>query len=186
MKTAWTILIAAATIFIAFYLGRTTTPVPEPKVEIQWRTRYDTVEYRDTVKLPVPYEVVRDTTIYLPGEIDTAALLADYLKTRHYELHFGNDSIGQFDVYATVHRNELAEARSVVNPLIREIIRTERVPYERPVPWVRGYAQVGTSINFKTQKFSAGVDLRDRWMIGGSAIRINDHWGYTIDVGTKF
>ena len=73
MKTAASIIIVVAALIFAFFLGRSSyTPEP-PKVVEKWLTKYDTVEYRDTVKIPVPQVIVRDTTIYLPGEIDTAA-----------------------------------------------------------------------------------------------------------------
>lgn len=88
MKTAASIIIVVAALIFAFFLGRSSyTPEP-PKVVEKWLTKYDTVEYRDTVKIPVPQIIVRDTTIYLPGEIDTAALLADYLARKEYRLDF--------------------------------------------------------------------------------------------------
>lgn len=88
MKTAASIIIVVAALIFAFFLGRSSyTPEP-PKVIEKWLTKYDTVEYRDTVKIPVPQVIVRDTTIYLPGEIDTAALLADYLARKEYPSTF--------------------------------------------------------------------------------------------------
>ena len=96
MKTAVQIILVLVALILAFLFGRSTyTPEP-PKVVERWRTKHDTVEYRDTVKVPVPKIIIRDTTIYLPGEIDTAALLADYLARKEYHLDFSNDSIGEF------------------------------------------------------------------------------------------
>ena len=122
MKTAASIIIVVAALIFAFFLGRSSyTPEP-PKVVEKWLTKYDTVEYRDTVKIPVPQVIVRDTTIYLPGEIDTAALLADYLARKEYPLDFSNDSIGEFRVDITVQRNTLIYSfvillRNIIHPL---------------------------------------------------------------------
>lgn len=185
MKTAASIIIVVAALIFAFYMGRSSyTPEP-PKVVEKWRTKHDTVEYRDTVKVPVPYVVVRDTTIYLPGEIDTAALLADYLARKEYRLDFSNDSIGEFRVNATVQRNAITEATSYVKPLIR-IQEIERTVIQKQIPFIQGYAQIGTSLDFGTQKFSVGADFRQRFLAGASAIRMGDQWGYTLDVGVKF
>lgn len=185
MKTAASIIIVVAAIIFAFFLGRSSyTPEP-PKVVEKWLTKYDTVEYRDTVKIPVPQVIVRDTTIYLPGEIDTAALLADYLARKEYPLDFSNDSIGEFRVDITVQRNTLTEAVSHVKPLIR-VHEVERMIIDKQIPFIQGYAQIGTSVDFGTQKFSAGADFRQRFLVGASAIRVNDQWGYTLDFGIKF
>mgnify|MGYP000757811801 CR=1 FL=1 len=57
MKTAASIIIVVAALIFAFFLGRGTyTPEP-PKVVEKWYTKHDTVEYRDTIKVPVPYQV---------------------------------------------------------------------------------------------------------------------------------
>lgn len=185
MKTAASIIIVVAALIFAFFLGRSSyTPEP-PKVVEKWLTKHDTVEYRDTVKIPVPQVIVRDTTIYLPGEIDTAALLADYLARKEYLLDFSNDSIGEFRVDITVQRNTLTEAVSHVKPLIR-VHEVERTIIDKQIPFIQGYAQIGTSVDFGTQKFSAGADFRQRFLVGASAIRVNDQWGYTLDFGIKF
>ena len=185
MKTAASIIIVVAALIFAFFLGRGSYIPEPPKVVERWHAKHDTVEYRDTVKVPVPYIVVRDTTIYLQGEIDTAALLADYLATKHYTLDFSNDSVGTFKVNATVNRNAITEAMSIINPLIR-VCEIERTTVQTRIPFIQGYAQIGTSLDFGTQKFSAGADFRQRFMVGASAMRVNDNWGYTVDFGVKF
>ena len=185
MKTAASIIIVVAALIFAFFLGRSSyTPEP-PKVVERWRTKHDTVEYRDTVKIPVPQVIVRDTTIYLPGEIDTAALLAGYLARKEYPLDFSNDSIGEFRVDITIQRNALTEVVSHVKPLIR-VHEVERTIIDKQIPFIQGYAQIGTSVDFGTQKFSAGADFRQRFLVGASAIRVDDQWGYTLDFGIKF
>lgn len=185
MKTAVQIILVLVALILAFLFGRSTyTPEP-PKVVERWRTKHDTVEYRDTVKVPVPKIIIRDTTIYLPGEIDTAALLADYLARKEYHLDFSNDSIGEFRVDATVQRNAITEAVSHVKPLIR-IHEIEHTIIDKRIPFIQGYAQIGTSVDFGTQKFSAGADFRQRFMVGASTIRVEDQWGYTLDFGIKF
>lgn len=185
MKTVASTIIVVAALIFAFFLGRGTyTPEP-PKVVEKWYTKHDTVEYRDTIKVPVPYQVVRDTTIYLPGVIDTAALLADYLARKEYSLDFSNDSIGEFRVDAVIQRNALAQVTSHVKPIIH-IHEVENTIIDKQIPFIQGYAQIGTSVDFGTQKFSAGADFRQRFLVGASAIRVDDRWGYTLDFGIKF
>ena len=117
--------------------------------------------------------------------IDTAALLADYLARKEYSLDFSNDSIGEFRVDAVIQRNALAQVTSHVKPIIR-IHEVENTIINKQIPFIQGYAQIGTSVDFGTQKFSAGADFRQRFLVGASAIRVDDRWGYTLDFGIKF
>lgn len=96
---------------------------------------------RDTVREPYPV-VVREPadTVLRYRDIDTAALLADYLRERRYELDFSSDSTGVFRVDATVRENRIAEAAAVVQPVIRtqEVYRT--IVDRRPYAWEVGAA----------------------------------------------
>ena len=45
---------------------------------------------------------------------------------------------------------------------------------------------IGSSVDLKTNKIQFGVDLKQKFMIGASGIRLDDRYGYTLDFGVKF
>ena len=143
----------------------------------------------DTIYKPEPYEVVRlevknqRDTIYLTQQVDTTKILEDYFLTRRYALDFSNDTIGVFKVNTEVHKNELISAESFIQPKYKTIIR-ENTVYK--VPLLQFYTSIGSSIDFKTNKLSIGVDLKQRYLIGLSGIRHDNKFIYTIDLGIKW
>ena len=143
----------------------------------------------DTIYKPEPYEVVRlevknqRDTIYLTKQVDTTKILEDYFLTRRYALDFSNDTIGVFKVNTEVHKNELISAESFIQPKYKTIIR-ENTVYK--VPLLQFYTSIGSSIDFKTNKLSIGVDLKQRYLIGLSGIRHDNKFIYTIDLGIKW
>lgn len=182
MKTVLYIFIVVAAIFVAFFTGRNTSIKKEEKIVEKVITVRDTVIHRDTVRQILPGRV---DTVEITEPVDTLSILADYLLQRHYELDFSNDSIGIFKVYANVYKNAIVEASSEIQPVykIKEISKTVTQEY---IPNIQYYAQIGTSLNFNVQKLSAGLDIKQRFLIGGSVIRIDDNLGYTLDFGIKF
>ena len=46
------------------------------------------------------------------------------------------------------------------------------------VPKVQFYGIMGTSVDLRTNKIQFGVDLRQKYMIGVSGIRLDDKYGY--------
>lgn len=160
-------------------------PLPAEKViEVRWEKGE---EIHDTIKVPVPYEVIvsEDVPVFIPT--DTAKLFeiwSDYYLKRNYSLDFSNDTIGVFKVDASVSENKLLLATSTIIPNVKTVVEKE-VVYKQPkliAPWVI----VGTSVDFKVNKLQTGVDIKDRFIVGVSGVRINDSYGYTIDVGYKF
>ena len=143
----------------------------------------------DTIYKPEPYEVVRlevknqRDTIYLTKQVDTTKILEDYFLTRRYALDFSNDTIGVFKVNTEVHKNELISAESFIQPKYKTIIQ-ENTVYK--VPLLQFYTLIGSSIDFKTNKLSIGVDLKQRYLIGLSGIRYDNKFIYTIDLGIKW
>lgn len=180
------IIVLLVAIFIGYLIGRSSVNIPEPTriVEVKWE-KGDIV--RDTIKVPKPYEVtVPEYIVIPPVPTDTAALYAtwkDYHLERKYGLDFSNDTLGTFTVDAIVKQNKLISATSFIEPNIRTVKETQ-VIYK--VPTLQFYALIGSSANFKFNQIQAGVDIRNRFMIGGSAIRLNDEFGYTINAGIKF
>lgn len=181
------IVIVAIAIFIGYLLGRSSVEIPEPEtiVEIKWE-KGETI--RDTIKVPEPYEVIVKVpdSIPVPIHTDTAVLFAvwqDYYSTRKYNLYFSNDTSGVFKVDAIVNQNKLTYASSFIEPNIRTVYETKTI-YK--VPTIQFYGIIGSSVDLKTNKIQFGIDLRQKYMIGVSGIRIGNENGYTIDAGIKF
>jgi len=164
----------------------------QPEVKIE-----KTIEYvkgnvvHDTISKPVPYfvevPVEIEVPIYLTSQ-DTMEIVADYFLKRFYELDFSNDTLGTFKVDATVHKNELQTAISSIQPIVKKetttITKTEFLPLsQRPLYF---YTVIGSSIDFKTNKVSAGMEIKQKWLVGVSAMRFDENFGYTIDLGIKF
>ena len=185
--SAGVLIALAVSCVIGYFLGRSSVVLPETKVEriITWSKGETITKYVDK---PVPY-VVRDTAYkYIPvtEHTDTAALFAvwrDYYLERDYCLDFSEDSIGVFKVDLSVSENKIAKSRSTITPYIRTIREKETI-YK--VPTIQFYGIVGTSLDLKTNQIQLGVDLKQRYLIGVSGIRMDDEFGYTLNVGIKF
>lgn len=172
-------------LLIGYFWGRSSVELPKPVriVEVKWE-KGEIV--RDTVDNPVPYEVKVpvDRPVFIPT--DTAALFAiwqDYYLDRKYALDFSNDSLGVFKVDAKVSQNKLISATSFIQPNIRTVYERE-VIYK--VPTLQPWALIGTSADFRTNKIQFGLDIKNKYIIGASGIRLDDKYGYTLDFGIKF
>lgn len=104
----------------------------------------------DTIREPYPVAVREPAdTVWKYMIVDTAAIIADYLRERDYRLDFSTDSTGTFLVDATVGENRLLRATSVVKPLFREITVTKLQTEVRPPRWEMG--------------LSLGIDPYNQW-----------------------
>ena len=185
--SAGVLIALAVSCVIGYFLGRSSVVLPETKVQriITWSKGETITKYVDK---PVPY-AVRDTAYkYIPvhEHTDTAALFAvwrDYYLERDYCLDFSEDSIGVFKVDLSVSENKIAKSRSTITPYIRTIREKETI-YK--VPTIQFYGILGTSLDLKTNQIQLGVDLKQRYLIGVSGIRMDDEFGYTLNVGIKF
>ena len=54
------------------------------------------------------------------------------------------------------------------------------------MPTIQFYGLIGTSLDLKTNQIQLGVDLKQRYLIGVSGIRMDDEFGYTLNIGIKF
>ena len=52
--------------------------------------------------------------------------------------------------------------------------------------FIQGYAMIGTSVDFSVNQIQLGIDLKQKFLISVSGIRIKDKYGYTINAGIKF
>lgn len=173
---------------IGFFLGKAEaepTPAKTQRI-ITWSKGQETIK---EVPVPEPYDV--HDTAYIVKEVpiptDTAALFKvwrDYYLTRDYDLDFSDDSLGVFKVKLAVHQNKVASSPVVtIQPNIRTVTE-ENIVYK--VPFIQGYAIIGTSVDFSVNQIQLGIDLKQKFLIGVSGIRIKDNYGYTINAGIKF
>lgn len=184
------IILAILMFVLGFVVSRLT--IGEQEVKTKTVIKYEKQPYAvyDTVYEPKPYAEYRDTGsihyIYLPGkpiEPDTAAILADYIVRRKYNLDFSNDTLGVFKVDAEVTQNHLVSAVSTIQPIIRTVL-TEKTVYK--AKQLQFWAMFGTSPKLDFNKVQIGLDLKEHYMIGVSGYRIDNKYDYTIDFGYKF
>ena len=186
MKIKTAIILIIVALILGFLLGRCSN-INENIAKTEEVVKYVPSPYpvHDTIYKPKPYEVIKHErdTVYLAQKIDTAKILEDYFLTRRYALDFSNDTIGVFKVNAEVSRNELTSVKSFIQPKYKTIVQ-ENTIYK--VPPLQFYAMVGSSLDFKTNKVSIGVDLKQKYLLGVSGVRCNENFSYTIDVGIKW
>lgn len=183
----YSIIGAAVVFFLGYLVGRGYADTVEVEKEvIKWKTEYLPAVH-DTIPEPQPYLVYKtdtvDRIIEHTLEVDTMAILADFYKVKKYNLDFSTDSTGIFKVNMDVTKNSLANVVSEVSPIIRtkEIIRTVS-----KTKTLQFYGIIGSSVDLKTNKIQFGVDLRQKYLLGASGIRLDDKFGYTIDIGMNF
>lgn len=91
-----------------------------------------------TVHDPQPVAVHEPpVTVLIHTPADTAAIVADYLRTRDYHFDFSSDSTGIFLVDASVGRNRLLVISPTIRPLMKEVerLRTEVREVQRFPRW---------------------------------------------------
>ena len=187
MKTKYIIILSIAMLLLGFLLGRLSV------------TDKTTVETKEVVKnVPSPY-IVRDTifsplpaltyykvdTCYIAQKVDTAEILSDYFLNRQYKLDFSNDSIGEFIVDAEVNQNKLVSANSFVQPITKFIYKENTVTKQTVrafQPWVT----IGTNVNLDCQQVTLGFDLKQKYILGVSGLRLNSKYNYTVNIGIKW
>ena len=199
--TGNSIILVAVALIIGFLIGRAF--VNEKPVETKKIIKYVKSRnvIKDTIIHPEPYEVVKwryrkskHDTIFLPSKVlskggkevaavDTSNSIKDYFLTRKYNLDFSNDTIGIFRVNAEVNQNRLILANSYINPTIKTVTETKMI-YK--VPLLQFYTMIGSSVDLQTNQLQFGIDLRQKFLIGVSGIRMYDKYGYTINAGIKF
>lgn len=171
--------------FIGYFLGKSSVETPSPKTitEIRW-IKGDII--RDTIKVPVPYEVKILDSIPVFVYSDTLKLIQvweDYYVQRKYNLDFSNDTIGTFIVDAVINQNKLVQASSFIQPNIKTIYETKTITR---VPTLQFFAIIGSSITLNTNKVQFGIDIKQKYLVGISGVKMNDNYNYTIDLGIKF
>lgn len=130
-------IIILVSLIIGFFAGRSRID-SEPIIKY---IKGDTIT--DSIPYPVPYDSIQIKYKYLPritdtlyldgdtvivqGDIDTSAILADYLLKRLYkETLFDNDTIGSLNIETSVERNRLGSITYSFNPITKEITIPEK------------------------------------------------------------
>lgn len=139
------------------------------------------------IPIPQPYEVIKTVEKVVSAEVDTAALYAVWLKyhdVNKYEFDFSDDGVGVFKVDFSVSKNEvISKPRATIQPNTLTVTETKTI-YK--VPTIQGWAMIGADLKFNTFQIQGGVDFKQRFMLGAGGIRMNDAWGYTVNLGIKF
>lgn len=131
---------------------------------------------RDTVRDTIHHEVVR----YMA--VDSAAIVADYMKRREYELDFSSDTTGVFKVSAAVERNALVSASATIQPLQREVTTTiARVRKVRPYIGVSAAVYGGTAFQGEV-----GLLIKEHFLPCASYMRVGKQNFVTIGCGYVF
>lgn len=186
------IIIAAVAFFLGYLVGRAWKKGEAAGTKTTVEIKQSKYEVHDTIRCPEPYAVYYDREVvvhdtiqsFIPQVVDTAAILADYFLTRKYNFDFSDDSLGIFQFDATVNQNKLTSMVSNIHPYEKVVTKTETFYKVKPLQF---YIMAGTNVhNFNTQKIQFCIDLRQKFLIGVSGIRLEDKYNYTIDLGVKF
>lgn len=176
-------------LFVGYIWGSSNIKeLPASKTEsvTKW-IKGDTIRDTISIKKLKPYKVTLPSKdIKIPSSTDTTKLFEvwkDYYTKRNYNLDFSNDTLGIFKVDAEVSENRLTKATSLIQPNIRTITTKETI-YK--VIKLQPYTVIGSSLDFRTNKIEIGLDFKQKYMLGISGIRLDDKYGYTIDLGIKF
>jgi len=94
-------------------------------------------------------------TVTIPA--DTAAIIADYLQRREYNLEFSTDTTGVYKVQAIVEANRLASASATIIPLQRTVEQTV-VKVRQFRPYIGGSLSIGVKPGASLE---VGVLLKD-------------------------
>lgn len=184
ISVGWLITTLIA-LFLGYLWGRSTVEIPKSEKIVEVKREKGEV-VRDTVDRLIPYrvEVPVDRPIFIPT--DTLALFAiwqDYYLKRDYNLDFSNAELGEFKVDVSVNQNKLSSAHAFIQPNVMTV-KEKEIIYK--VPTVQPWVMLGSSVDFHANKIQFGLDIKNKYSVGVSGIRLNEHQGYTIDLGIKF
>lgn len=185
MKWENALFIAVLAFVLGYILGRSNGE-KQAKIVVKTETKYETLPaIHDTIFQPVPFNQYYVDTVLAYIPVDTAAILADYFLTREYNLDLGNDTLGEFRINAKVTQNKLYETRTTIKPVIKTILTTkEKTVYQ--IPTLQFYGMIGSNLDLSAIKVQAGIDIKQKYMLGLSGVRFDNSYNYTIDVGIKF
>ena len=174
MKSIWFYILGAVLLVaLGFYFGRQTND--KVKIEyIKGETVIDTVVISDPIYVEVPlkpeYIIKYDTVVienirYIAEQIDTVAIIQDYIVTRTYAFNvFNNDTLGKFDINQKIGYNKLLSFDYSFTPITKQVTQ-----YRSPLftPFV-----------------SAGYSTNQSVLLGGGFYYKNIGLEYNMNVST--
>lgn len=143
MKTIHYILILIA-FAVGFFLGRATIGTKEIVKYVKGETVTDTVKVPYPVREFIPSDpkliykekiVYRDTGRVVIREVDSLAILNDYITGREYEFNVFDNQNGKLDVNQTIQYNRLQSFDYSFTPIHKEITRYKEKTF---IPFISG------------------------------------------------
>jgi hypothetical protein len=148
------IAVTLSLLLSVFLIGRYTAPAQEAKKEVIYKACEPiSVEFDRPLALSINVPIVPKYLFYTDTvagiqHIDTAAILADWIAERRYELEaFCIDTIGKLDVMAIVQYNELQHISTTFIPVQREV---QSIMEKPPNSW-QPYAMLGIGNTFSIE-----------------------------------
>ena len=186
MKTLQYIVIAFCLI-VGFFTGRGCSPDPEIITNTETVTVTDTVYTIDSIKyevikkVPVPYKVIVNDTVYIYKDIDSVEvkrIFNDYFLTRLYNPTIINDTNARIKMEFTVKENKLTEYKITDMVFFQHnttVNNTETIT-EKP----RGMISIGLGIGY--DPVNNGLPLAGKIKYQDKKFRI---YGYSYNPFTK-
>ena len=144
-------IVVIGLLFASFFFGKS-----RAKKEIVYKTetvmKYDTV----TKVIKEPYEVIKDTTIYvqLPGKIDTVEVIREYFSKNYVERQFKDSNI-VVTVKDTLYKNDIESGKLEYKWLQPTSITTNTTEVNN----YYNYVSAGVSTNDVMNVNSVSLDL---------------------------
>lgn len=189
MKIKHILILSIFTTLLGFLLGKCSR-IDESVDKTEEIIKYIPSDpIHDTIYQPEPYEVIKyeyekeTDTVYLYNEVDTAQILLDYFLLKKYKLDFSNDTLGEFMVDIEIAKNSLMSAKSYIRPNHKVTLK-ENTNYK--IPLMQFYAMIGSSMDLKINNVLLGIDVKQKYLLGVSGVRMDDKFGLTINVGIKW
>ena len=140
MKTKHCILILIAFGALCFFLGRSTRTTKETVKYVKGETVHDSIPVPYPVKEYIPSDpeliyreriVYRDTGKTVIREVDSLAILKDWITEREYYFNVYDDEYGVMDVNQVIQYNRLQKFRYTHTP-IQKVITKHKEPLFTP------------------------------------------------------
>lgn len=175
-----------ALLIASFFIGRATSEKEDIKY-IPGPVIHDSIPYPVPVIEEIPGDPVyitkrdtfiKDSIIYVSQVIDTAAILADWIKKRSYEnTLFDNDTLGKFILYSDVQYNKLMNISYNYYPKYKQVTKTK-------IPIFEPFAFVGVN-SFIRPTFEIGTFIKNVGISGELSHDNNDYF-YSFKIGYKW
>lgn len=175
-------------IFVHMYFAKT-----ETKTQIKYETLppiHDTINIDSNVPPPKETQplnpeyiykcdtLYKDSIVYVAQEVDTAAILADWIKKREYDIElFDKPDVGKLHIYPTVQYNKLSSVAYDFIPIQKTVQKTK-------TPLFEPFVMTGIS-NKLNLTIEAGAFIKQDFGVSYQFINDNDKQHF-LKIGYKF